>query len=271
MSVERGDSPSTDLLTSSVRRRIVDLLANLPQLTDPETGRLHTTGMSAADLSNEVGLHVTTVRFHLDQLVAGGLLTSWFERRESAGRPRKLYGIESGTLESVNAPHHHELLSGLLLGSLTADPDGTRPTPEEVGARWARDRMVEAMEQGGIGADGHPATTAGQWLGRIGHMVDLLAEWGYTPDVSTSNRGRTASVDLHDCPFLDLAHANPAVVCGIHRGLIRGALSALGEGDAMIRLTPFVGPRHCVAAVTTTAPFDSPTARKPLSDKETQP
>ena len=69
------------LLASPVRRKIVDALA----LAD---GDADTPGFTAAELGAEVGLHVTTVRFHLDQLVAAGLVESAVRREGGAGRPR---------------------------------------------------------------------------------------------------------------------------------------------------------------------------------------
>src|SRR5688572_22466683 len=77
------------LLTSPVRRRLVDALANA------DTGAM-TPGFTAAELGIQVGLHVTTVRFHLDQLVAAGLVESAVRREGGAGRPRKVYSLSPG-------------------------------------------------------------------------------------------------------------------------------------------------------------------------------
>ena len=86
-------------------------------------------------------------------------------------------------------------------------------------------------------------------------MLDVLHVWGYTPEMSTSDGGRTARLVLKDCPFLALAVDNPAVVCGIHRGLIAGSMEQFGEPDTEIGLEPFVGPATCVAHVSTRTPF----------------
>ena len=45
----------------------------------------------------------------------------------------------------------------------------------------------------------------------------MLQEWGYTPEIATTDRGRTAEITLVDCRFLALARENPAVVCGVQR------------------------------------------------------
>ena len=254
----------TDLLNSSVRRRIVDVLANLPLVRDPVTGVRHPSeGLSARDLADRLHLHVTTMRFHLDQLVAGGLVTSHFKRGGGAGRPRKLYAIAHGSLDSERAEHSFALLSEVLVDSFNRTDQAL--TPEELGARWARRRVEQdALDAG----PAQPAQTAGQWLGKIGRMVDILEEWGYTPEVSTTDGGRTARVALNGCPFIELARDNTALVCGIHRGLIRGVMEQLGEQHTEVSLTPFVTPHLCVAALTTAVPQDKPKPRTTVIDKE---
>ena len=206
------------LLASPVRRRLVEALA----LAD---GDAVTPGLTAAELGTQVGLHVTTVRFHLDQLVAAGMVESAVPPRGSAGRPRKVYSLAPGSLDDVDAraeANHLRLLSGLLASTLTQGVSGHTMTPAEAGRRWAVDHV--APEQGLP-----PADTPGRWLGKLAQMIDVLQEWGYTPELKTSDGGRVAEVTLANCPFLDLARANPAVVCGIHRGLIAGSLAQLGE------------------------------------------
>ncbi len=74
-------------LSSDVRRRIVEHLNVIADQAAPSAQ----VGRSAAELAAYLGLHVTTVRFHLDQLVTGGYLVTAFERTPRVGRPRKLY------------------------------------------------------------------------------------------------------------------------------------------------------------------------------------
>jgi predicted ArsR family transcriptional regulator len=232
------------LLASPVRRRLVDALAHAD-------GDAATPGFSAAELGVEVGLHVTTVRFHLDQLVAAGIVESAVRRDGGAGRPRKVYSLAPGSLDDVDAraeADHLRLLSGLLASTLTQGVTGHAMTPAEAGRRWAVEHV--APQQGSP-----PADTAGRWLGKLAQMIDVLQEWGYTPELKTSDGGRVAEVTLANCPFLDLARENPAVVCGIHRGLIAGSLAQLGESATRVSLEPFVNATTCIAHVSTTTPF----------------
>lgn len=273
-----GPAGGVDLLGSTVRRRIMDTLANLPTRTGPDGALRRAEGLTAQELATLLELHVTTVRYHLDQLVAADLLASRFRRGDGVGRPRKVYVVEPGSLRDVAAAESFRLLSELLVesfrlaGDRADDRAGDGPddrgdpdpgvTPEEAGASWSRRHAVALL---GVepGTAAHPARSAGQWLGKVGLMVDLLRDWGYVPEVTTSTDGRRVEVTLRSCPFLELARSHTPVVCGIHRGLIRGAMGALGEEDVDVGLVPFVTPATCLAAVTTYAPFDHHTRTTP--------
>ncbi|HSO63589.1 MAG TPA: helix-turn-helix domain-containing protein [Ornithinibacter sp.] len=240
------------LLASPVRRQLVDALAHVDA-----GGR--SPGLTAAQLAGDVGLHVTTVRFHLDQLVAAGLVEAEVRREGGAGRPRKFYTLAQGSLEDVDPRSELEplrLLSGLLAQALTVGVSGHSMTPAEAGRSWAVEHV-----QSRPGA--RPADTPGRWLGKLAQMIDVLQEWGYTPELRTSEGGRTALVTLAHCPFLELARANPAVVCGIHRGLIAGSLEQLGETATRVSLEPFVDATTCLAHVTTTTPFRTISSKEP--------
>ena len=240
------------LLASPVRRQLVDALAHVDA-----GGR--TPGLTAAELADEVGLHVTTVRFHLDLLAAADLVEAEVRREGGAGRPRKFYTLAQGSLEDVDPRSELEplrLLSGLLAQTLTEGVAGHTVTPAEAGRRWAVEHVPNRP-----GA--RPADTPGRWLGKLAQMVDVLQEWGYTPELRTSEGGRTAEITLAHCPFLELARANPAVVCGIHRGLIAGSLEQLGETSTRVSLEPFVDATTCLAHVSTGTPFRTTASKEP--------
>ena len=245
------------LLTSTVRRRIMDQLFGLSWVPDEDGSSTRRTGLSAAELGELVGLHTTTVRFHLDQLVSAGLVESRFVRQDGAGRPRKTYFAVEGRLDPDPPAGPYAVLAGLLTAAL--DPsEQARLSPEEAGIRWV-ERRTGGMGQAPSPAAGEPdapsARTPGAWLGKVGKVIDLLNEWGYTPQLSTDQGGHVVDVTLHDCPFLDLARTHPEVVCGVHRGLLRGALTHVGETDAQISLRPFVSERTCLASLSSRTPF----------------
>lgn len=240
--------PGPALLAFPVRRAIVEVLRRYDH--DGGGGTARAGGMTAAQLAAEIGLHVTTVRFHLGQLDRAGLVTSHFTTVFGVGRPRKIYAAAPSRAEPDGGASHLMLLAGLLTASFGADL-----TPVQAGQRWAREHVDNQ--------DGGPATTPGDWLAKLGRLVDVLRRWGYTPDLTTADGGRSCRIDLVDCPFMELARASQEVVCGIHRGLLTGALNRLGEDRAEVRLVPFVGPNLCHAHIRTRQPFHPFTEESP--------
>ena len=223
------------LLTSPVRRLAVDVLTERGALT-------------AAELATALDLHVTTMRFHLDQLNGAGIVTSEFIKQPGAGRPKKVYSVAPGSFDTHRDQEALGTLTALLAETLTLAHDkGVTIRPDEAGRRWARRNVAQDSTT--------PASSAGAWLAKIGHMIDVLQEWGHTPYVRTQDGVRTDVIDLVHCPFLELAHSNTAVVCGIHRGLIAGSMEQLGEHETAVSLEPFLQPHLCRAHVTTRTPF----------------
>lgn len=261
-----------ELLRSDVRRRLFDHLCSLP--TAPSTGATADAGraqaLSAQELAEVVDLHLTTVRFHLDQMVDAGLLMAVRAAPSGgAGRPRKLYSVPAVPMQAPTDPHAlqaYTVLSEVVSrvgGPAAASrevPTGYDPAPldqtprvmEDSGRAWARDhvtRVVTEVTQPG------PATTPGAWMGKIGVILDLLVGWGHAPEVRTTAGAAETDILLRDCPFLAVAKDQPHLVCGVHRGLLRGALDALGEGSVELDLIPMIDRRTCRAHLTVTTPF----------------
>ena len=162
--------------------------------------------MTAAELGDLLDLHPTTVRFHLDQLVSGGLLRSQFVRSGGAGRPAKRYAVEEGELSSLTQPRAegpYQVLATLLAEALAQD-GAERTTPEEAGREWALRRLAAATTP--LAPSPEPASTPGGWVGKVGLVLDLLQEWGYHPDLQV---GVVAPLLEQVEDEADLAHPPP--------------------------------------------------------------
>jgi predicted ArsR family transcriptional regulator len=236
---------SAALLVSPVRRRIVDTLEALP-LTS--TGQVpdRTTGLTAAEVGERLGLHVTSARFHLEQLTGAGVLAATFHRH-GTGRPQKRYAVLPDRAPAASPPDDAYRMLAELLTEALAPREGGALTPEDAGERWARDHV---RRLGSLEEELPRARTPGEWLAKVGRLLDLLESWGYEPSIRTTDQGRTAEMALARCPFLSLAQSHTDVVCAAHRGLLRGALDVFGEPDADVSIEPFAMPGICLARLT---------------------
>ncbi|WP_373427170.1 helix-turn-helix transcriptional regulator [Arthrobacter sp. B3I4] len=216
-------------MASRTRRRVLDALAG------------SSVPLGAQAVAGMLELHVSTVRFHLEQLEEARLVQRESGGEKRRGRPRVLY---TAVLDAERDESSREQLIEVLAGAL-ADSQGDRGRSSAVnaGRNWAR---------------GFLSPRPGSVDRRSG-LVEVLDRLGFDP----SRDGDV--VELRACPFREAARRHPQVVCAVHLGLVQQLVDGDGDGDGDlapdegdvaqeaapdlapdVRLLPFVQPNLCV-------------------------
>ena len=177
-----------------------------------------------ATLAEITGLHVNTLRGHLDALEEDGLVESSAAAPSGRGRPASLY-------RATTAPaSEYAGLASALAAAIHRTSRSPRETAIAAGTDWGHDL---AREHGRPSSDGAPAARRA--------VLDLLDDLGFDPHADRSH----SDVRLTRCPLLDAAHRYPDVVCGVHLGIVRGALEEYGDAETDSELHPFSEPGAC--------------------------
>ena len=169
--------------------------------------------------------------FHLDKLVAQGLLGVTFRRLTrrrgpGAGRPSKLYHRSALRVDLSLPPQRYELAARLFAGVLAA-----APAPPAALRRTAR-----ALGDG-LGRAARPR--AGNRPGRAGmlrHAAAALRALGYQPV-----REPDGAIRLRNCPFDALARDFAPLMCGTNLQLLAGVMRGLGLTGYTAALDPRPG------------------------------
>ena len=207
-------------------------VAAVAALAEPSRRRLYDhvvrrpAPVSRDEAAAAVDLPRATVAFHLDRLVADGLLDVVFERRTGrtgpgAGRPSKLYRRADRTV-TVSLPERSYDLAGDLLAAALAESEGSGEAPRAVLARRAFERGRELAA--GAGADGGP-----------GPVLQILEDNGFEP------RTGDGGIALANCPFHRLARSHTELVCGMNLSLIGGVLDGVRSPGLVAHLRPEPG------------------------------
>jgi predicted ArsR family transcriptional regulator len=182
------------------------------------------TGLTAADVVAQVGLHPSTVRAHLEQLVDAGLLMKARASDGAPGRPAWRYRAAA----PEPAPGPYRILAKALLDHLAT---GGLKAATRAGQEWGH-RLAATMP-----APGGPVEAA----------VHALQGLGFQPRRhSGAGEAGVEVIHLHACPFLELVGDQPDTMCAVHAGLIRGVVQASGAPRAQAVLEPFAAPTACV-------------------------
>lgn len=187
--------------------------------------------VDAAGLAKRVSLHVNTVRAHLAALEEAGLVAS--ERGAVAGRGRPRLVYRSTDVEETEA-RRYRLLAEILTALVARSGAAGTPELEEIGEAWGH-HLVESP----------PPFAALDPDEAVERLLTLLEGSGFEPALVAGPDGD--EIHMRPCPFLELARRHPTVVCPIHLGLVRGALSELRTDVTVERLEPFRTPALCVA------------------------
>ena len=78
------------------------------------------------------------------------------------------------------------------------------------------------------------------------HAVELFDDFGFEPQRAPES---PSLVRLTRCPLLEAARANPAIVCSVHLGMLRGVLDEYGANPKGSALVPFAEPGACRAVI----------------------
>jgi len=179
-----------------------------------------------------VGVHRELAAFHLDKLVAAGLLEVAAVRRVSgrsgpgAGRPAKLYRRGAAEHE-VSVPERTYEVAARLLAEAVEEAGAElalHAAARRLGARRGATERDEAAAA--------PMTTA--------EVAEVLRRRGYEPYRDG------AALRLGNCPFRSVAREFPAVVCGMNLALLEGLLDGVAAEWLSAVMDP--GPGRCCVA-----------------------
>ena len=218
-------------LAEPTRRRLYDHVVRQPG------------PVSRDEAAAALGVPRGTTAFHLDRLVADGLLDVHYERRTGrtgpgAGRPAKLYRRAQGTL-GVSLPERRYDLAGELLAGALEEADASGEPPRVVLSRRARARG-RAM--------GGPAPDEATRPPARDRVVVALEEHGFEP------RPDGDATSLANCPFHALAQEHTELVCGMNLQLLEGLLEAVPGTGWAARLAPT--PDRCCVRLEPAPPDD---------------
>lgn len=206
------------VLASPVRR---DALAILRAAPGP---------LTATALADRLDLHVTTVRFHLDQLERVGLVSRESDRSGRRGRPAATYRAVNADLTAAR----DQMIDALAVAAARGGPS-LQNDAREAGRRWAADLPVPHGD----------ARTL---------LTGVAGQLGFDPEPADGG------IRLLACPFRSAARRNPQVVCQVHLGLLQGIAARAHDGDVVgVGLVPFAEPQAC--HLTLTAIPDAPMTR----------
>jgi predicted ArsR family transcriptional regulator len=185
------------------------------------------------EAAESVGISRKLAAFHLDKMVAAGVLRARSASADGVprvGRRPKVYETVEDDIALSIPGREYRLLADLLLEAVLSESAGE--TGHEAAMRTARERgraLAATRPPDGDAAAVSPRSP----LSACGAMLE---QHGYEPVVD-----RAGSVRLRNCPFHPLAAKAPDLVCGMNHAFLAGYLEGLRQHDVEAVLDPAAG------------------------------
>jgi predicted ArsR family transcriptional regulator len=161
--------------------------------------------IQVVELSELFGVHHTTVRQHLRQLVDAGLVSETTSPPRGRGRPRHEFLATDAAASALQPATRYRELAAMLAEAVSTG-EGPRRTGRRIGHRV------------GSGRPGGDAVTV---------IAGESSRLGFDP-VIDAREPQHLHLVLRNCPFQDVAAEHPLTICQLHIGLAEGVASALG-------------------------------------------
>ncbi|AXE40202.1 helix-turn-helix transcriptional regulator [Acidipropionibacterium virtanenii] len=170
---------------------------------------------SASEVGEDLAIHVSTARFHLDRLVEEGRVRTGREKRATRGRPRTMFTLAP---DPADGPRAYHMLAGVLVDHLARQDDAVAVAHQagvEWGRRYAGVDISEILEQIGFAPCPAEQSSPAEQNGPADRDSAAAA------DDSDDGAVRLA---LRHCPFIDVVRDHADLLCPLHRGVIEGVV-----------------------------------------------
>ena len=189
--------------------------------------------ITAPEIAARFNIHPNVARHHLDRLKKDGFLraaTAPKAKSSGAGRPARGYRATNKQVDLKFPTRSPNLLAELLI-KIINEMDAKHPVAEiaaAVGEEFGRE-LAGRFTPGDSASRDEAMVAVAKAMGSIGFGSEVIG----------------TTILTNHCPFGDTATSNPAIICSLDQGIVRGLFGVM-RSEADPRLTPDAAHDNCV-------------------------
>ncbi|MFI9627295.1 helix-turn-helix transcriptional regulator [Streptomyces sp. NPDC052042] len=185
------------------------------------------------EVANSLGISRKLAAFHLDKLVAAGLLQARYDTStgiRKVGRRPKVYEPVAEAIAVTIPERRYGMLADVLTEAVLTEAEGESARAAALRVAHQRGQALgeaerERVRPGRLGAERGLSVAA-----------ETLEDFGFEPERATPTLLR-----LRNCPFHPLAAKAPDLICAVNQAFLAGYLHGLGSDRTTAVLAPRPG------------------------------
>ncbi|MGL4820208.1 MAG: helix-turn-helix transcriptional regulator, partial [Bacilli bacterium] len=174
--------------------------------------------VTVLEIADQFAIHPNVARMHLTKLEDVKLLRSENDKSGRGGRPSRLYLLSDEVIQFHIPFRDYQLLSTIALETIfDLGPEG-RKAFARTGERYGEQLIADFLKKEETSAD---QLTVEQG---ISLLKLVFARCGLAAVIEWDEKQKAIFIHVNNCPFKEVAHQSPEIVCSMHIHFIRGVI-----------------------------------------------
>lgn len=202
--------------------------------------------VTAQEIADKFDIHPNVARLHLSKLEDVKMIVSESKKTGKGGRPSRIYRLSDEVIQLHFPFRDYQLLAKISLQALSSLGQQGNDALLQAGKAFGQELIQQKLSVSGTPVDQLS----------FQEKVDLLNEAaklsGFSPEFHATEEDGKIVLQVFNCPFKELAIADPHVICSMHNSFLMGMFeSVFNHVEKKEFENMFSESQHCTKSIVT--------------------
>ena len=179
--------------------------------------------VTVQDIADQFEIHPNVARLHLSKLEDVKMIVSESKKTGKGGRPSRLYRLSDEVIQLHFPFRDYQLLAKISLQALSSLGEQGKDALTQAGKVFGKELIQQKLIM---------SSTSIHQLS-FQDKIDLLNEAakmsGFSPEFHATEEDGKIILQVFNCPFKELAIADPDMICTMHNAFLMGMFESVFE------------------------------------------
>jgi predicted ArsR family transcriptional regulator len=186
--------------------------------------------VTVQDIADQFEIHPNVARLHLSKLEDVKMIVSESKKTGKGGRPSRLYRLSDEVIQLHFPFRDYQLLARISLQAISSLGEQGNKALEQAGKAFGQELIQQKLMLSNI----HVHQLSFQ--DKVDLLNDAAKTSGFSPEFHATEEDGKVFLQVFNCPFKELAIADPDVICNMHNSFLMGMFESVFEN---VEITEF--------------------------------
>lgn len=186
--------------------------------------------VTVLEIADKFEIHPNVARLHLSKLEDVKMIVSESKKTGKGGRPSRLYRLSDEVIQLHFPFRDYQLLAKISLQALSSLGKQGNEALTQAGKAFGKELIQQKLMFSSI-----PLNKL-SFQDKIGLLNEAAQTSGFTPEFHATEEDGKIILQVFNCPFKELAIADPDVICTMHNSFLMGMFESVFDH---VELTEF--------------------------------